>query len=147
MNTTASRGLVALAATPIAAAGIFANVLGISAVAHASTVVPGVNAHSSGMVLSKEYISEQKEEHGTSAKPIDLQMQQEAAQPLSPAKQEANELKGNLKAEEVKEVALNTVEQLANVQTPEPKSHAYKLKNPIHKHMGMMKAGFSQVAR
>lgn len=147
MKTTASRSLVALAATPIAAAGIFANVLGISAVAHASAVVPGVNAHSSGMVLSKEYISEQKEERGTSAKPIDLQMQQEAAQPLSPAKQEANELKGNIKAEEVKEVALNTVEQLANVQTPEPKSHAYKLKNPIHKHMGMMKAGFSQVAR
>jgi hypothetical protein len=147
MNTSASGGLAALAATPIVAAGLFANMLGLSAVAHASTVVPGVNAHSSGMVLSKEYISGQKDEHGASAKPIDLQMQQEAAQPLSPAKQEANELKGNIKAEEVKEVALNTVEQLANVQTPEPKSHAYKLKNPIHKHMGMMKAGFSQVAR
>ena len=79
MNTTASRGLVALAAAPLAAACIFANVLGISAVAHASTVVPGVNAHASGMVLSKEYIAEQKEEHGASAKPIDLQMQQEAS--------------------------------------------------------------------
>ena len=147
MNTTASRGLVTLVAEPLAAAGIFANVLGISAVANASSVVPGVNAHSSGMVLSKEYIAEQKEEHGLSAKPIDLQMQQEAAQPGSPAKQEANELKGDIKAEEVKEVALNTVEQLANVQTPEPKSHAYVLKNPVHKHLGMMKAGFSQVAR
>ena len=147
MNTTASPGLVALVAAPLAAACIFANVLGVSAVAHASTVIPGVNAHSSGMVLSKEYIAEQKEEHGVSAKPTDLQMQQEAAQPGSPAKQEANELKGDIKAEEVKEVALNTVEQLANVQTPEPKSHAYVLKNPVHKHLGMMKAGFSQVAR
>jgi hypothetical protein len=146
MNTTASRGLVALAAAPIAAASIFANVLGTSAVANAATAVPGVNVHTSVMVLSKEFRSEQKEEHA-SAKPIDLQMQQEAAQPDSPAKQEANELKGDIKAEEVKEVALNTVEQLANVQTPEPKSHAYKLKNPIHKHLGMMKAGFSQVAR
>jgi hypothetical protein len=147
MNTTAPRGLVALAAAPIAVAGIFANMVGMAAVANASTVVPGVNTHSSGMVLSKEYTAEQKEEHGASAKPIDLQMQQEAAQTCSPAKQEANELKGDIKAEEVKEVALKTVEQLANVQTPEPKSHAYKLKNPIHKHMGMMKAGFSQVAR
>ena len=147
MKTTASRGLVTMAAVPIAAAGIFANVLGISAVAHAATAVPGVNVHSSGMVLSKEYMAEQKEEHGGSATPIDLQMQQEAAQPCSPAKEEANELKGNLKAEEVKEVALTTVEELANVQTPEPKSHAYELKSPIHKHLGMMKAGFSQVAR
>jgi hypothetical protein len=72
---------------------------------------------------------------------------QACAQTCSPAKQEANELKGDIKAEEVKEVALKTVEQLANVQTSEPKSHAYKLKHPIHKHMGMMKAGFSQVAR
>ena len=43
--------------------------------------------------------------------------------------------------------AIAAVEQLANVQTQEPKSHAYDLKNPIHKHVGMMKAGFSQVAR
>ena len=147
MITTASRGLIALVPARLAAASIFANVLGVSAVAHASTVIPGVNAHISGMVLSKEYIAEQKEEHGASAKPIDLQMQQEGTQPGSPSKQEANELKGDIKAEEVKEVALNTVESLANVQTPEPKSHAYKLKNPIHKHLGMMKAGFSQVAR
>ncbi len=99
------------------------------------------------MTLSQEYVAQQKQLHGAAVKPIDLQMQQEAAQPDSPAKQEASELKGDIKAEEVKEVALNTVESLANVQTPEPKSHAYKLKNPIHKHLGMMKAGFSQVAR
>ena len=74
-------------------------------------------------------------------------MQQEAAQPDSPAKQEANELRGDIKAEEVKEDALTKVESLANVQTPEPKSHAYVLKNPVHKRPGMMKAGFSQVAR
>jgi hypothetical protein len=147
MNTTALRGLVAMVAAPIAAAGICANVLAVSAVAHASTVIPGVNAHASGMTLSPEYVSEQKEEHAGSAKPIDLQMQQQASQPDSPAKQEANELKGDIKAGEVKEDALNTVESLANVQTPEPKSHAYALKNPIRKHLGMMKAGFSQVAR
>jgi hypothetical protein len=99
------------------------------------------------MTLSPEYVSEQKEEHGGSAKAIDLQMQQQASQPDSPAKQEANELKGDIKGGEVKEDALKTVESLANVQTPEPKSHAYTLKNPIHKHLGMMKAGFSQVAR
>ena len=147
MNTIASRGLVAMVAAPIAAAGICANVLAVSAVAHASMVIPGVNAHASGMTLSPEYVSEQKEEHGASAKPIDLQMQQQASQPDSPAKQEANELKGDIKGGEVKEDALKTVESLANVQTPEPKSHAYTLKNPIHKHLGMMKAGFSQVAR
>src|SRR3954462_8725036 len=146
MNTTASRGLVAVVAAPLAAAGIFGNVLAVSAVAHASTVV-GVNAHASGMTLSPEYVSEQKEEHGASAKPIDLQMQQQASQPDSPAKQEANELKGDIKGGEVKEEALKTVESLANVQTPEPKSHAYALKKPIHKHLVMMKAGFSQVAR
>lgn len=147
MNITASRGLIALVAAPLVAAGIVTSAMEMSAVAHAAGVVPGVNTHASGMVLSKEYIAEQKEEHGASAKPIDLQMQQDAAQPGSPTKQEANELKGDIRAEEVKEVALNTVEQLANVQTPEPKSHAYVLKNPVHKHLGMMKAGFSQVAR
>ena len=110
-------------------------------------VIPGVNAHASGMTLSPEYVSDQKEEHGASAKPIDLPMQQQASQPDSPAKQEANELKGDIKGGEVKEDALKTVESLANVQTSEPKSHAYALKNPIHKHLGMMKAGFSQVAR
>ena len=50
MNTTASRGLVAMVAAPLAAAGICANVLAVSAVAHASTVIPGVNAHASGTV-------------------------------------------------------------------------------------------------
>ncbi len=147
MSTTASRGVRGLVATPFLAAGILASTFGMSAVAHASSVVPGVNTHTSGMVLSKEYITAQKEEHGAPAKPIDLQMQQEAAQPDSPAAQEENELRGNIMAEEVKEAALDKVESLANVQTPQPKAHPYKLKNPIHKHLGMMKAGFSQVAR
>lgn len=147
MNTTASRGVIALLATPLVAAGILTSAVEMSAVAHAATAVSGVNAKASGMVLSKEFTSQQKQEKGGAAKPIDLQMQQEATQPDSPAKQEANELKGDIKAEEVKEVALNTVESLANVQTPEPKSHPYRLKNSISKHRGMMKAGFSQVAR
>jgi hypothetical protein len=147
MNTTASRGVTLLVTAPVAAASIFASTLGLSAVADAATAVPGVNTRTSGMVLSKEYTSEQKKEQGAPAKPIDSQMQQEAAQPDSPAKQEANELRGDIKAEEVKEDALNKVESLANVQTPEPKSHAYVLKNPVRKHLGMMKAGFSQVAR
>lgn len=147
MNTTASRGVIALVAAPLIAAGIFTSAVEMSAVAHAATAVSGVNAKASGMTLSKEFVSLQKQEKGAAAKPIDVQMQQEAAQPDSPAKQEANELKGNIKAEEVKEVALNTVESLANVQTPQPKSHPYTLKNSIRKHEGMMKAGFSQVAR
>jgi hypothetical protein len=147
MSTSASRSRIALVAAPVAAAGIFASTLGVSAVANAASVVPGVNTRTSGMVFSKEYITEQKEERGAAVKPVDLQMQQEAAQPNSPAQQEANELRGDIKAEEVKEVALKTVESLANVQTPEPKSHAYVLKNPVRKHLGMMKAGFSQVAR
>ena len=146
MNINTSRGLIGFVAAPVTAAGLVAGALGFADVAHAS-VTPGVNVHTSGMTLSREYVAQQKDEHGASAMPIDLQMQQEGAQPGSPSKQEANELKGNIKAEEVKGVALNTVESLANVQTPEPKSHAYKLKNPIHKHLGMMKAGFSQVAR
>jgi hypothetical protein len=147
VNTTTSRGLIALVATPIAAASILAGALATSSAANAASVVPGVNTHTSGMELSKEYIAQQKDEHGAAVKPIDLQRQQEAAQTDSPAKQEASELKGDIKAEEVKEVALNTVESLANVQTPEPKAHVYKLKNPIHKHLAMIKAGFSQVAR
>jgi hypothetical protein len=146
MNTKKSRGLIAFVVAPVTAAGLIAGALGFADVAYAS-VTSGVDAHKSGMTLSKEYIAERKEEHGASADPIDLQMQQEGAQPGSPSKQEANGLKGDIKAGEVKEVALNTVESLANVQTPEPKSHAYTLKNPIHKHLGMMKAGFSQVAR
>jgi len=147
MRTTASRSRVTLVAAPVAAAGILASTLGVSAVANASSVVPGVNTRTSGMVFSKEYTTQQKEEKGAAIKPIDLQMQQEASQPNSPAAQEANELRGNLMAEEVKEVALKKVESMACVQTPEPKSHAYVLKNPVHKHLGMMKAGFSQVAR
>jgi hypothetical protein len=146
MNTNTSRGLIGFVAAPVTAAALIASALGFASVAHAG-VTPGVNVHASGMTLSKAYIAERKEEHGASPNPIDLQMQQEGAQPGSPSKQEANDLKGDIKSGEVKEVALNTVESLANVQTPEPKSHAYKLKNPIHMHLGMMKAGFSQVAR
>jgi hypothetical protein len=146
MNTNTSRGLIGFVAAPVTAAALIASALGFASVARAG-VTPGVNVHASGMTLSKAYIAERKEEHGASPNPIDLQMQQEGAQPGSPSKQEANDLKGDIKSGEVKEVALNTVESLANVQTPEPKSHAYKLKNPIHKHLGMMKAGFSQVAR
>ena len=146
MNTTTSGGLVGFVAATATAAVLIVGALGLADVANAS-VTPGVDAHKSGMTLSKEYTAEQKEVHGASAHPIDLQMQREGAQPGSPSKQEANELKGDIKAEQVKEVALNTVESLANVQTPEPKSHAYTLKNPIHKHLGMMKAGFSQTAR
>ena len=37
------------------------------------------------------------------------------------------------------------MESLENVQTPEPKSHVYALKNPIRKHLGLLKDGFSQV--
>jgi hypothetical protein len=146
MNTNTSRGLIGFVAAPVTAAALIASALGFASVARAG-VTPGVDAHKSGMTLSKAYIAERKEEHGASPNPIDLQMQQEGAQPGSPSKQEANDLKGDIKSGEVKEVALNTVESLANVQTPEPKSHVYKLKNPIHKHLGMMKAGFSQVAR
>jgi hypothetical protein len=146
MNTNTSRGLIGFVAAPVTAAAVMAGALGFASVAHAG-VTPGVNEHASRMMLSGEYITARKEEHGGSADPIDLQMQQEGAQPGSPSKQEASQLKGDIKAGEVKEVALNSVESLANIQTPEPKSHAYKLKNPIHKHLGMMKAGFSQVAR
>jgi hypothetical protein len=147
MNTTAWRGRIGLIVAPVAAAGIFASTLGVSAAANAASVIPGVNTQTSGMHLSQEYTTAQKEEHGAAIKPIDLQMQQQASQPDSPAAQEANELRGNPMAEEVKEAALKKVESLACVQTPEPKSHAYVLKNPVHKHLGMMKAGFSQVAR
>ena len=102
MNTTASRGLVAIVAAPIAAAGICANVLAVSAVAHASTVIPGVNAHASGMTLSPEYISEQKEEHGASAKPIDLQMQQQASQPTAPPSRRPTNSRATSRAERSK---------------------------------------------
>ena len=146
MNINTSRGLIGFVAAPVTAAGLVAGALGIRGCRPCQRhtrrqcarvrddAVAGVRCAAEGV-------------HGAAVKPIDLQMQQEAAQPDSPAKQEASELKGDIKAEEVKEVALNTVESLANVQTPEPKSHEYKLKNPIHKHLGMMKAGFSQVAR
>ncbi len=40
-----------------------------------------------------------------------------------------------------------TVEALANVQPAEPKAHVYVLKTPVHKKLGLMRAGFSQTAR
>jgi hypothetical protein len=146
MDINRSRGLVVFVAAPATAAGLFAGALGFANVAHAS-VTPGVNVRAFGMTLSPEYVAQQKEEHGKTATPLEQQSDQQNKQPDSPAKQEASEVKGDIKADEVKEVALHTVESLANVQTPEPKSHVYELKNPIHKHLGMMKAGFSQVAR
>jgi hypothetical protein len=148
MNTNRSRRMTAVVATPVAAATIFAATLGVPVAANASSVVPGVDTHTSGMVLSKEYTAMESQEQGNGATPIDLQTKQETpTQTDSPAAQEANALRGDLKADEEKEGALKTVESLANVQTPEPKSHAYVLKNPIRKHLGMMKAGFSQMAR
>jgi hypothetical protein len=146
MDTNTSRGPVAFVAAPVTAACLFASALGFANVAHAG-VTSGVNVRASGMTLSREYVAQQKEEHGKSATPMERQSEQQNKQPGSPGKQEASELSGDIKAEEVKEVALHTVESRANVQTPEPKSHVYELKNPIHKHLGMMKAGFSQVAR
>ena len=146
MNTTTSRGLIGFAAAPVAAAGILASALGLSAVAHASAT-PGVNTHLSGMVLSREYAAQQKQEHAKAGAPIDLQRQQEGQQSDSPAQQERAEPKLNLKAEERKEGALKTVESLENVQTAEPKAHVYALKTPVHKKLGLMRAGFSQMAR
>ncbi len=101
----------------------------------------------SRMVLSKEYTAQQKEEHAKAGAPIDQQRQREGQQPDSPAEQERSELRSDLMAAEVKEVALKTVESLENDQTPEPKAHVYALKKPIHKHLGLMKAGWSQMAR
>jgi hypothetical protein len=98
------------------------------------------------MVLSKEYVAQQKQEHAQPGAPIDLQRQKEGQQSDSPAKQERSELKLNLKAEEQKQGALRTVESLENVQTAEPKAHAYTLKTPVHKKPGLMRAGFSQTA-
>lgn len=40
-----------------------------------------------------------------------------------------------------------TVRSLENDQTPEPKAQVYTVKNPVHKHLGLMKAGWSQMAR
>lgn len=146
MYTITPRGLIGLVITPIAAAGIMASALGVSAVAHAS-VIPGVDTHKSGMVLSREYLAQQKQEHAKAASAMDKQERQEERQTDSPAEQERNEIKGNLKAEEVKEAALKTVEELQNAQPQQPKAHAYKLKNPIRMAPGLMRAGWSQVAR
>ncbi|MGZ6777496.1 MAG: hypothetical protein ACXVGO_00725 [Mycobacterium sp.] len=144
MTTIAFRGLAMLVAAPVAVAGIIAATLGLPAVAHAS-VTPGVNARTSRMVLSREYVAQQ--EHGAATTPLDKQQQDEEAQADSPAKQEHSELRGDLKAAEVKEGAVKTVESLANVQPAEPKAHVYAVKAPVHKRVGLMHAGFSQVAR
>ena len=140
MNKTTSRGFIALFAAPVAAAGIVAGGLGVAAVAHASTT-PGVTAKS-GMVLSKEFVAQQQ---GGAAKPIDLQMQQEAQQPDSPTKQERSQLMGNLKAEEQKQDAMTAVESQENDQSAEPKAHVYTLKTPVNKKLGMMHVGWSQM--
>jgi hypothetical protein len=146
MTIITIRGLTAIVAAPVAAGEILAGALGLPAIAQAS-VTPGVNLHTSGMTLSKDFQAQQKEEHGAADKPIDLQMQQEEKQPDSPARQEASELKGDIKAEEVKQAALKTVESQENDQPAEPKAHVYALKNPIRKHLGLLKDGWSQAAR
>ncbi len=146
MTIITIRGLTAIVAAPVAAGGILAGALGLPAIAQAS-VTPGVNLHTSGMTLSKGFQAQQKEEHKTSSSPIDAQTQQEEHQSDSPAKQERFELKGDLTAEEVKQAALKTVESQENDQTPEPKAHVYELKNPIRKHLGLLKDGWSQAAR
>ena len=143
MNTTTSRGFMALLAGPGAAAGIVAGALGVAAVAHASTT-PSVSAKS-GMVLSKEFVAQQQEQQGGAARPIDLQMQQEAKQPDSPTQQEHSQLMGNLKAEEQKQGAMTAVESQENDQTVEPKAHLYTLKAPVNKKLGMMHIGWSQM--
>src|SRR6476646_1944836 len=107
MNTTTSRGFIALFAGPVAAAGIVAGGLGVAAVAHASTT-PGVTAKS-GMVLSKEFIAQQ---------------------------QEHPQLMENLKAEEQKQDAMTAVESQENDQSAEPKAHVYTLKTSVHKKLG-----------
>jgi hypothetical protein len=143
MNTTTSRGFIAILAGPVAAAGIMAGGLGLAAIAHASTT-PGVSAKS-GMVMSKEFVAQQQEEQGGAAKPIDLQTQQEAKQVDSPAQQEHSQLMGNLKAEEQKQDAMTTVESQENDQTAEPKAKVYTLKTPVNHKLGMMHIGWSQM--
>jgi hypothetical protein len=143
MFTTAFRGFVALVAPPIAAAGIMAGGLGVAALAHASTT-SGVRA-TSGMVLSKEFAAQQQEEQGGAPTAIDMQTQQEAKQIDSPNKQERLQLMGNLKAEEEKQNAMTAVESQENDQPAEPKANVYKLKTPVHKKLGMMHAGWSQM--
>jgi hypothetical protein len=143
MNTTTSRGFIALFAGPVAAAGIVAGALGVAAVAHASST-PGVSAKS-GMVLSKEFVAQQQDQQGGAAKPIDLQIQQEAKQVDSPTKQEHSQLMGNLKTEEQKQGAMTAVESQENDQTVEPKANLYTLKTPVNTKLGMMNAGWSQM--
>lgn len=146
MNTTTSRGLISFVAAPLALAGIAAGALGLSAVAHAS-VTPGVNTHTSGMVLSKEYVAQQEQEHAKAPTSLQQQTQREEQQTDGPAKQERAELKGDLKAEQQTEAALQTVESHENDQPKQPKAHVYTLKTPIHETMGLMHAGWSQAAR
>jgi hypothetical protein len=145
MNTNTSRGLIGFVAAPVTAAAVMAGAVGFASVAHAG-VTPGVNVHASRMMLSRESLAQQKQVHGKSAAALDQQRQQEEKQSDSPAKQEASELNGDLKAEQVKQTALKTVESLANVQPAEPKAHTYALKTPIHKPVSLMRAGFSQMA-
>jgi len=117
--------------------------LGVAAVAHASST-PGVSAKS-GMVLSKEFVAQQQDQQGGAAKPIDLQIQQEAKQVDSPTKQEHSQLMGNLKTEEQKQGAMTAVESQENDQTVEPKANLYTLKTPVNTKLGMMNAGWSQM--
>lgn len=146
MTTFAFRGLAAMVAAPVAVAGIVAGTVGSAAVAHAG-VASGVNTRTSRMVLSHEYVAQRKQEQGTATTPLDEQQQDEEAQSDSPAEQEHSELMGDLKAAEVTEGAVKTVESLANVQPAQPKAHVYAVKAPVHNKVSLMHAGFSQVAR
>jgi hypothetical protein len=146
MSMITFRGVAAMVAAPVAVAAIVAGSVGPAAVAHA-TVAPGVNSRASRMALSREFVAQQKQEQRRATTPLDKQRQDEEAQSDSPAKQERSELSGDLKAAEVKEGAVKTVESLANVQPAEPKAHVYAVKAPVHDKVGLMHAGFSQVAR
>jgi hypothetical protein len=143
MDTTTSRGLIAMIATPVAAAGIVAGGLGMAAIANASTS-PDMTSKS-GMALSKEFLAQQTQEQGGAAEAIDLQVQQEAKQPDSPNKQQRSQIMGNLKAEQTERSALDTVESLENDQPAEPKADVFTLETPVRKKMGLMHAGYSQM--
>jgi osmotically-inducible protein OsmY len=140
MFTTTSRGLVAMIAAPVAAAGILAGGLGMAAIASASTVPA-----KSGMVLSKEFVAQQMQEQSSAAKPSKAEIQQQPQQLDSPTKQEHSQLMGNLKAEEQKQDAMSAVESQENDQPSEPKAQVYTLKTPVHPKPGMMHAGWSQM--
>ena len=97
MTIITIRGLTAIVAAPVAAGGILAGALGLPAIAQAS-VTPGVNLHTSGMTLSKEY--QARAEGGAQNELVSRSMRRRSrrnTQSDSPAKQERIELKGDLR--------------------------------------------------